>query len=142
MNIGGITGSIEICITYPLEYAKCQLQLPPQVRGIKKFSVSLLYLLCIAHLGRELGFQNFVVTGTCTGSATIRIFSNAIFYPNFPCKVCKEQFFQNQWIPKFLLQRQLQYICEYIYICEYTYIYTYLYIYVYIYICTAASNVC
>ena len=24
---GGITGAIEICITYPLEYAKCQLQL-------------------------------------------------------------------------------------------------------------------
>lgn len=31
---GGITGGIEICITYPLEYAKCQLQLEQLGRSV------------------------------------------------------------------------------------------------------------
>lgn len=30
---GGITGGIEICLTYPLEYAKCQLQLAQLAAG-------------------------------------------------------------------------------------------------------------
>lgn len=39
MCIGGIAGGIEICITFPTEYVKTQLQLderanPPRYRGI------------------------------------------------------------------------------------------------------------
>ena len=33
MIAGAITGGIEICLTYPLEYAKCQLQLAELARG-------------------------------------------------------------------------------------------------------------
>lgn len=41
MYIGGIAGGIEICITFPTEYVKTQLQLderanPPRYRGIGK----------------------------------------------------------------------------------------------------------
>ena len=40
---GGIAGGIEICITFPTEYVKTQLQLdekanPPKYRGIGEFS--------------------------------------------------------------------------------------------------------
>lgn len=42
---GGIAGGIEICITFPTEYVKTQLQLdekanPPKYRGIGEFTHS------------------------------------------------------------------------------------------------------
>lgn len=41
---GGIAGGIEICITFPTEYVKTQLQLdekanPPKYRGIGEYDV-------------------------------------------------------------------------------------------------------
>lgn len=36
-NIGGITGGIEICITYPTEYVKTQMQLDEKA-GARKYN--------------------------------------------------------------------------------------------------------
>lgn len=43
---GGLAGGIEICITFPTEYVKTQLQLdekanPPKYRGISEYDVCL-----------------------------------------------------------------------------------------------------
>lgn len=48
---GGIAGGIEICITFPTEYVKTQLQLdekanPPKYRGISEFSA----FICSLHM--------------------------------------------------------------------------------------------
>lgn len=37
-HIGGITGGIEICITFPTEYVKTQLQLDEKSGGAKKYN--------------------------------------------------------------------------------------------------------
>lgn len=44
--LGGIAGGIEICITFPTEYVKTQLQLdekanPPKYKGIGEYGVRL-----------------------------------------------------------------------------------------------------
>ena len=36
--LGGITGGIEICITFPTEYVKTQLQLDEKMGGAKRFN--------------------------------------------------------------------------------------------------------
>ena len=41
---GGITGGIEICITYPTEYVKTQLQLDEKVNGYGTVPVTYTYL--------------------------------------------------------------------------------------------------
>uniref|UniRef100_A0A8B9RAK0 Solute carrier family 25 member 1 n=1 Tax=Astyanax mexicanus TaxID=7994 RepID=A0A8B9RAK0_ASTMX len=48
LSVGGIAGGIEICITFPTEYVKTQLQLdekanPPRYRGINVIRSDLLY---------------------------------------------------------------------------------------------------
>lgn len=50
MIAGGIAGGIEICITFPTEYVKTQLQLderanPPRYRGIGEARISCLSLV-------------------------------------------------------------------------------------------------
>ena len=44
LSLGGIAGGIEICITFPTEYVKTQLQLdekanPPRYKGIGGFQI-------------------------------------------------------------------------------------------------------
>lgn len=55
--VGGIAGGIEICITFPTEYVKTQLQLdekanPPKYRGIGECEA--------AQLGSNLLFRNVI----------------------------------------------------------------------------------
>lgn len=54
---GGLAGGIEICITFPTEYVKTQLQLdekanPPKYKGIGEFPRRLWLLFGIRLLGR------------------------------------------------------------------------------------------
>lgn len=59
MYIGGIAGGIEICITFPTEYVKTQLQLderanPPRYRGIGEGKTVSLSILLQPWLGIDL----------------------------------------------------------------------------------------
>lgn len=67
---GGIAGGIEICITFPTEYVKTQLQLdekanPPKFRGIGEFAPRLWLVFSLRLLtqtdGRET-LQTFDLT--------------------------------------------------------------------------------
>lgn len=48
LHLGGIAGGIEICITFPTEYVKTQLQLdekanPPKYRGVGECDAALVH---------------------------------------------------------------------------------------------------
>ena len=56
---GGITGGIEICITYPTEYVKTQLQLDEKVNGYGTVPVTYTYLKDA--LPRRIGIVMFIL---------------------------------------------------------------------------------
>ena len=69
---GGIAGGIEICITFPTEYVKTQLQLderanPPRYRGIGRSSDVSLYVTGGADEGRcaSLALGNSLMHPLC-----------------------------------------------------------------------------
>lgn len=50
---GGLTGAMEICMTYPIKYVKTQLQLEDKLGAARKYSG---VLDCVRQTVRERGF--------------------------------------------------------------------------------------